>query len=416
MDSDSVVLPAIYGALAGTFATAGAHVCGVESDASHSTADKNTAVNLFVLMSLGLLVIKSIFRYFSVCLLALCLAAFAGAVMVMAGDLFARSNTTRKAGQVLQNRIYCWRENYTRLPIRSCFECGVWLTANFTSYYLSRSFIHAAQFGTVVGICTVLLVEELSRSTQMPKKDLEEMLDVALDIGRKFAVKKEEQARKQAKKPLQKLPEYTMAEVGKHNTLEDCWIVCNGRVYDLSKWGKHHPGGIKPIQHFAGLDATDELRNFHADWVIEKKLPIFLIGTVSDPVEPSEKVKDFRALYNYVEAMGYFEPSMGFYYKHFTSCSILFIMPWILVLGSSVTDSVRFFVFFGGRVVRGSAVVILACVPGTVNVYIYLSVIRTLVSYQKMIDLSLKIVEQCSASSRCRRPGHFLPAGRLRRP
>ena len=38
--------------------------------------------------------------------------------------------------------------------------------------------------------------------------------------------------------------EYTMEEVRKHKTDNDCWIVWNGGVYDVTNFLPDHPGGI----------------------------------------------------------------------------------------------------------------------------------------------------------------------------
>ena len=35
----------------------------------------------------------------------------------------------------------------------------------------------------------------------------------------------------------------SLAEVKKHNTKTDLWIVIHGHVYDVTKWKDTHPGG-----------------------------------------------------------------------------------------------------------------------------------------------------------------------------
>lgn len=52
--------------------------------------------------------------------------------------------------------------------------------------------------------------------------------------------------------------EYTLADVGKHNTDKDCWVVVNGQVLDVTDFLKDHPGGKKAIMLYAGRDATEE--------------------------------------------------------------------------------------------------------------------------------------------------------------
>lgn len=45
-------------------------------------------------------------------------------------------------------------------------------------------------------------------------------------------------------------------EIKKHNKKDDCWIVVNNSVYDVSGFKKIHPGGTKIIEFYAGQDAT----------------------------------------------------------------------------------------------------------------------------------------------------------------
>jgi cytochrome b involved in lipid metabolism len=35
---------------------------------------------------------------------------------------------------------------------------------------------------------------------------------------------------------------FTAAEVAKHNTADDCWIIVNGMVFDVTKFLAQHPG------------------------------------------------------------------------------------------------------------------------------------------------------------------------------
>lgn len=50
-------------------------------------------------------------------------------------------------------------------------------------------------------------------------------------------------------------PAYTMDEVSKHTTPEDCWFVIADKVYDASNAGTKHPGGDAVYQG-CGKDAT----------------------------------------------------------------------------------------------------------------------------------------------------------------
>merc|ERR1719408_673544 len=63
-----------------------------------------------------------------------------------------------------------------------------------------------------------------------------------------------------------------MSEVGKHTTKEDCWVVLNGAVLDVTKFLPDHPGGELAILTFAGKDATAEFDMIHPPDVIDKYL------------------------------------------------------------------------------------------------------------------------------------------------
>lgn len=48
----------------------------------------------------------------------------------------------------------------------------------------------------------------------------------------------------------------TLSEVALHNTSQDCWLVIENNVYDVSEFISSHPGGSVIIQG-CGTDATD---------------------------------------------------------------------------------------------------------------------------------------------------------------
>jgi len=35
----------------------------------------------------------------------------------------------------------------------------------------------------------------------------------------------------------------SVEEISKHNSPDDCWIVVNGRVWDITDFAPEHPGG-----------------------------------------------------------------------------------------------------------------------------------------------------------------------------
>lgn len=49
---------------------------------------------------------------------------------------------------------------------------------------------------------------------------------------------------------------FTREEVFQHRRHNDCWIILEGEVYNVTSWIKKHPGGGKLILHYGGEDAT----------------------------------------------------------------------------------------------------------------------------------------------------------------
>lgn len=84
---------------------------------------------------------------------------------------------------------------------------------------------------------------------------------------------------KKADEP-KKLGEYSLAEVGKHNKPDDCWVVVNGEVLDVTDFLADHPGGKKAILIYAGRDATEEFNMMHKPDVVQKYAPYAIIGTL----------------------------------------------------------------------------------------------------------------------------------------
>ncbi|SCV06246.1 LANO_0H25312g1_1 [Lachancea nothofagi CBS 11611] len=85
---------------------------------------------------------------------------------------------------------------------------------------------------------------------------------------RKFASVIKNDVRQDSKKPGI-LP----SEVARHDKDNDCWVVINGFVYDLTEFIGAHPGGPAIIQANAGKDVSAIFSAFHAPDVIEKYLP-----------------------------------------------------------------------------------------------------------------------------------------------
>lgn len=48
--------------------------------------------------------------------------------------------------------------------------------------------------------------------------------------------------------------------VSKHNSKSDCWIIIEGKVYDVTNYLADHPGGENQIISYCGKNATDAFK------------------------------------------------------------------------------------------------------------------------------------------------------------
>lgn len=56
---------------------------------------------------------------------------------------------------------------------------------------------------------------------------------------------------------------YTLAQVARHTSEEDCWTAINGTVYDVTAFFGKHPGGDKNLFRVCGIDATEVFERKH---------------------------------------------------------------------------------------------------------------------------------------------------------
>ena len=84
----------------------------------------------------------------------------------------------------------------------------------------------------------------------------------------------------------------TMQEVERHNTPDDCWVVINGKVYDLSEFRKGHPGGSKIITDNAGKDVSNLFNDVHPKDIVERLLsPEACVGILDETtIDPDKHV------------------------------------------------------------------------------------------------------------------------------
>jgi len=77
-------------------------------------------------------------------------------------------------------------------------------------------------------------------------------------------------------------------QIAKHNTKDDCWIILEGKVYDITNFFGLHPGGARALMNFAGKDASSNLE-FHSSLMM-KQAKAFYIGDLEGYQSPSNCV------------------------------------------------------------------------------------------------------------------------------
>ncbi|KAJ9050764.1 hypothetical protein DSO57_1011451 [Entomophthora muscae] len=75
---------------------------------------------------------------------------------------------------------------------------------------------------------------------------------------------------------------YSIGDVAAHNTEQDCWIIVQGKVYDMTPFLDEHPGGKKIVLKVAGQDATKQFDNFHNQAILDKYTPKLCIGKIGE--------------------------------------------------------------------------------------------------------------------------------------
>jgi len=73
----------------------------------------------------------------------------------------------------------------------------------------------------------------------------------------------------------------SMDEIQKHVTEDDCWLIVEGKVYDLTEFLPDHPGGKKAPLIYAGKDATEEFMMLHKPELLEKYAKQYQVGVVA---------------------------------------------------------------------------------------------------------------------------------------
>ncbi|PRQ35944.1 putative cytochrome b5-like heme/steroid binding domain-containing protein [Rosa chinensis] len=81
---------------------------------------------------------------------------------------------------------------------------------------------------------------------------------------------------------------FTLAQVSDHNTPKDCWLIINGKVYDVTKFLDDHPGGDDVLLSATGKDATDDFEDVGHSENARDMLKDFYVGEIDASTIPKK--------------------------------------------------------------------------------------------------------------------------------
>ncbi|KAL2802344.1 hypothetical protein BJX63DRAFT_440984 [Aspergillus granulosus] len=81
---------------------------------------------------------------------------------------------------------------------------------------------------------------------------------------------------------------YTLADVARHSSPNDLWIVIEGNVYDVTDYCEDHPGGDEILRQFAGKNATTEFQDAGHSNDAYMRLKTLLVGSLESKNMPKD--------------------------------------------------------------------------------------------------------------------------------
>ncbi|KAF8031587.1 hypothetical protein BT93_D0721 [Corymbia citriodora subsp. variegata] len=81
---------------------------------------------------------------------------------------------------------------------------------------------------------------------------------------------------------------FTLAEVAEHNSPKDCWLIVEGKVYDVTKFLEDHPGGDEVLLSATGKDATDDFEDVGHSSTAKAMMDEFYVGEIDTSTVPTE--------------------------------------------------------------------------------------------------------------------------------
>ncbi|KAL0456772.1 UNVERIFIED_CONTAM: cytochrome [Sesamum latifolium] len=85
---------------------------------------------------------------------------------------------------------------------------------------------------------------------------------------------------------------FTHSQVSAHNTSEDCWVIINAKVYNVTNYLNDHPGGDEVLLAAAGKDASEEFEDVGHGSAARLMLDEFYVGEIDPSIKLAMKIGD----------------------------------------------------------------------------------------------------------------------------
>eukprot|EP00898_Chlorokybus_atmophyticus_P007021 jgi/Chlat1/731/Chrsp104S01216 len=84
---------------------------------------------------------------------------------------------------------------------------------------------------------------------------------------------------------------FAFEEVAQHASSNDCWLIVDGKVYDISKFMDEHPGGDEVLLSSTGKDATDDFEDVGHSDAARDMMKEWYIGELEGAITKAPVVK-----------------------------------------------------------------------------------------------------------------------------
>ena len=86
---------------------------------------------------------------------------------------------------------------------------------------------------------------------------------------------------------------YTIEEISQHNQVDDCWLLIDGIVYNVTPFIEEHPGGSEiMIQHANGTDVMNAFEEAEHSTKAKNGMTKYRIGMLKKNKLDLEKVQE----------------------------------------------------------------------------------------------------------------------------